>query len=45
MHEYFRKVIAQNNTTKTFVSYLLRHAKNIGKNSIEGFWSAKEKVA
>jgi transposase-like protein len=38
------KVIAQNNTPKTFVSYLFRHAKNISKNSIEGFWSAKERL-
>jgi hypothetical protein len=38
------KVIAQNNPPKTFDSYPFRHAKNIGKNSIGGFWSAKERL-
>jgi len=39
------KVIAQNNQPKTFDSYPFRHAKNIGKNGIEGFWSyAKERL-
>jgi hypothetical protein len=38
------KVIARNNPPKTFDSYPFRHAKNIGKNSIEGFWSAKERL-
>ena len=32
------KVIARNNPPKTFDSYPFRHAKNIGKNGIEGFW-------
>jgi hypothetical protein len=38
------KVIAQNNPPKTFDSYPFRHTKNIGKNGIEGFWSAKERL-
>jgi hypothetical protein len=31
------KVIARNNSPKTFDSYPFRHAKNIGKNSMGGF--------
>jgi hypothetical protein len=37
------KVIAQNNPPKTFDSYPFRHTKNIGKNSIGGFWSYAKK--
>jgi hypothetical protein len=37
------KVIARNNPPKTFDSYPFRHAKNIGKNGIERFWSYAKK--